>query len=44
MPEQANKTPCSLGLLAHVDTGRCVPPEQPSDYAFHGSTDCLYLR
>ena len=27
MPEQANKTPCSLGLLAHVDAGRCVPPE-----------------
>ena len=25
MPEQVNKTPCCIGLLAHVDAGRGEP-------------------
>ena len=29
MPEPVNKTPCCLGLLAHVDAGRGEPQNSP---------------
>ena len=29
MPAQVNKTPCSIGLLAHVSASRGVPHKSP---------------